>query len=181
MFVCLDASQWIYDRVCGQSSMTEFLANHTDIQEEDENMIEGDDEPRQERRDSENFQLPDLDDETKAKLLSCMDEIRGVIGDASVTDKYLVETIIKFEYDCAKALDFLLNNPVSASPATTSLASSTKQDEPDDAPVEKGKTKCFCYIRCQLILLHFCFLFVFDIILLLNQTNTCGKVRLRPK
>lgn len=124
--------------------MNEFLANHTDIQEEDETAEaerDEDDAPRQERRDSENYQLPtDLDDETKAKLLSCMDEIRGIIGDTTVTDKCLVETIMEFEYDCAKALDHLLNKPASISPTASAPLSNTKRPS-NDAPIEKGKQK----------------------------------------
>uniref|UniRef100_A0A336MLD5 CSON003262 protein n=1 Tax=Culicoides sonorensis TaxID=179676 RepID=A0A336MLD5_CULSO len=110
-----DAQQWIYDRARGQNSMTSFLANHTDIVEEDEQQTTDEPSPKHERRDSDTFTLPDLPDEEKAKLLSCMDEIRGIIGDTSVTDRLLVETIMKYNYDCSKALDHLLNNPTSES------------------------------------------------------------------
>lgn len=104
-----DASQWIYDRNKSQQSMYRFQADHTDIAEEDEEAVGG--QAVLQRRDSENYQLPDLDDESKAKLLSCMDEIRGIIGD-TVADRQLVETIMQFDYDCAKALDQLLTNQV---------------------------------------------------------------------
>lgn len=32
-----DASQWMYDRARGQHSMSSFIANNSDIEEEDEN------------------------------------------------------------------------------------------------------------------------------------------------
>lgn len=105
-----DAQQWLYDRARGQNSMASFLANNRDIEEEEEQATGEEPFPKHERRDSDNFQLPDLPDEEKAKLLSCLDEIRGIIGDTSVTDRLLVETVMQFEYDCAKALDYLLNS-----------------------------------------------------------------------
>lgn len=106
-----DAQQWLYDRARGQNSMASFLANNRDIEEEDEQAPTGEEmSPKHERRDSDAFQLPNLPDDEKAKLLSCLDEIRGIIGDTSVTDRFLVETVMRFEYDCAKALDFLLNS-----------------------------------------------------------------------
>lgn len=137
-FQCFpDASQWIYDRARGQSSLTEFQANHTDIQEEDETGMEDEEISRHERRDSENYQLPELDEETKAKLLSCMDAIRGIIGDATVSDRILVDTITRFDYDCDKALDDILNNPATASPGTPKRGTTKRQS--DDTTIEKGK------------------------------------------
>ena len=105
-----DASQWIYDRARGQHSMNEFLSNHRDIEEADEDDLEDELHPKHERRDSESFKMPDLEDEDKAKLLSCMDEIRSVLDDTTVSDKQLVETIMKYEYDYSKALDHLLSS-----------------------------------------------------------------------
>lgn len=32
-----DASQWMYDRARGQQSISSFIANNSDIEEEDEN------------------------------------------------------------------------------------------------------------------------------------------------
>lgn len=123
--------------------MTEFLANHTDIQEEDEPYDDQADHGRQERRDSEHFQMPNLDEESRAKLLSCMDEIRGILGDATVSDKTLVETIMRFDYDCAKALDHLLSNPTSdniTAAAPPTLKQQTIEREVEDEPkIIKGK------------------------------------------
>lgn len=138
--------------------MNEFLANHTDIQEEDETAME-EEVPRQERRDSEHYQLPELDEENKAKLLSCIDEIRGIIGDASVTDKNLVEAIMRFEFDCPKALDFILNNPETASPATPKRV--ITRSGSDDAPIEKGRQPFAPRGRQLISVLLFFFLFVY--------------------
>jgi len=124
-----DASQWIYDRNKSQASMNQYMANHNDIQEEEEGEESHATVDRLERRDSENYQLPDLDDESKAKLMSCMDEIRDIIG-FEKSDKQLVETIMKFDYDCAKALDCLLTSePEKVEPLPLKV---------EDVPVEKG-------------------------------------------
>lgn len=133
-----DAQQWLYDRARGQNSMASFLANHRDIVEEDEqpDLAGEEPSPKHERRDSDGFQLPDLPDEEKAKLLSCMDEIRGIIGDTSVTDRLLVETVMRFEYDCAKALDYLLNNSRSSSSRETTEEEVVKKPE---ELIEKGE------------------------------------------
>lgn len=53
--------------------------------------------------------MPILNDEDQACLVSCMDEIRNVVGE-SVSERQLVETIMKYNYDYAKALDAILNN-----------------------------------------------------------------------
>lgn len=130
-----DAQQWLYDRARGQNSMASFLANNRDIEEEEEQATGEEPFPKHERRDSDNFQLPDLPDEEKAKLLSCLDEIRGIIGDTSVTDRLLVETVIQFEYDCAKALDYLLN---SSHCSSRKVPEETIVKEPE-LSIEKGK------------------------------------------
>lgn len=61
------------------------------------------------RRDSENYQLPELNDFDKARLLSCMEEIRNISGD-SYSDKRLVEAIMANDFDYTKALDMLLTS-----------------------------------------------------------------------
>lgn len=151
-----DAQQWLYNRERGQHSMISFLTNHRDIVEEDEQPNASDEpSPKHERRDSDGFQLPDLPDEEKAKLLSCMDEIRGIVGDTSVTDHLLVETIMKFEYDCAKALDYLLNHARSSSKETTE---EKVLKEPEEL-LEKGET--FIFLR-DAVKTYFDFFFMFS-------------------
>ncbi|XP_037922498.1 HBS1-like protein isoform X1 [Hermetia illucens] len=107
-----DASQWIYDRAKGQQSMSAFMANNENIEEEDEDegCENGESSYNKKRRDSENFQMPVLDDLTQAKLMSCMEEIRNVVGDTT-SDRQIVETVMKYDYDVAKALDNILNAP----------------------------------------------------------------------
>lgn len=56
--------------------------------------------------------MPVLNDENQARLLSCMEEIRNVVGE-SVSERQLVETVLKHEYDFPKALDEILNDQAS--------------------------------------------------------------------
>ncbi|XP_055375116.1 protein HBS1 [Condylostylus longicornis] len=106
-----DASQWIYDRARGQQSISEFIKTNRNIKEEDEE----DDAERcnthneKKRRDSENFQMPVLDDLEKIKLTSCIDEIRNVVGD-TFSDKKIVDAVMQHNFDYNTALDSLLND-----------------------------------------------------------------------
>lgn len=61
--------------------------------------------------------MPDLGDEERIKLMSCLDEIRNIVGDTA-SDKVLVETLMACEYDMAKALDHVLNITSNESTAT---------------------------------------------------------------
>lgn len=75
-----DANHYLFDRARGQSSLETFLSTNEDIQEQDEEEeLEFDGKTR---RDSEIFHLPELNDFDKSRLLSCMEEIRNIIGDS---------------------------------------------------------------------------------------------------
>lgn len=130
-----DANQWIFDRNRGQASLDTFLAENENIQEQDEEEPEFDGKAR---RDSENFQLPELNDIDKAKLLSCMEEIRNIVGE-SISDKRITEAIMANDYDFTKALDMLLT-----------VGSTQPSKKPKITEVEKGNEiekgrKCFTF------------------------------------
>lgn len=82
----------------------------------------------------QNFQMPTLNDEDQACLTSCMDEIRNVVGD-SVSERQLVDTIMKFKFDFAKSLDEILNN--ATTPPSKSAAHASTSKVP---PIETGDT-----------------------------------------
>lgn len=60
-----------------------------------------------EQEESENFQKTELNDIDKSKLLSCIEEIRNIIGEIH-SDRKLTEVIIANNFDFNKALDSLL-------------------------------------------------------------------------
>ena len=85
--------------------MSSFIKNNKDIEEEDEDEQEAEQVAFEKaRRDSDNFKMPLLDEVEQAKLTSCIDEVRSVVGD-SVSERRIVETSIRFGYDITKILD----------------------------------------------------------------------------
>lgn len=103
-----DTSQWIYDRSRNQQAMAHFMESHNNIQEEAEEELADSSHSTLDRRDSIELRSLNLDEEDEAKLMSCLDELRNVIGE-TVTDNILIQTVIKHKFDCAKSLDEILN------------------------------------------------------------------------
>lgn len=85
--------------------------------------------------------MPNLNETDQVLLESCMDEIRNVVGD-TVSEKQLVETIMKHKFDCAKALDVILNNSTETSATAAATSSTSKTTTPQSAvPMETGSQK----------------------------------------
>ncbi|XP_060660047.1 protein HBS1 [Drosophila nasuta] len=101
--------QWLYDRARGQQSMSAFISKNQNIEEEAEAEDEDDEAYQKARRDSESFQMPELDEMEQAKLSSCVDEVRSVVGDA-VSERRIVETSMRFDYNIQQILDEILND-----------------------------------------------------------------------
>lgn len=74
--------------------------------------------------------MPNLNETDQVLLESCMDEIRSVVGE-TVSEKHLVETIMKHKFDCSKALDEILNS--------TSTSAATGMEKRSNQPIETGK------------------------------------------
>ncbi|XP_047523225.1 protein HBS1 [Pieris napi] len=108
--VCLspsDAAQFIYDRSRNQHAISQFLESD-DIQEEPEVDVDNS-RPSFERRESMDLRGLNLSEEDETKLMSCLDELRNVLGD-TVLDSILIQAVIKHKFDYNKALDEILNN-----------------------------------------------------------------------
>ncbi|XP_047034387.1 protein HBS1 [Helicoverpa zea] len=103
-----DTSQWIYDRSRNQQAITHFMQSHNNIEEEPEEDLADTSHPALERRESMDFRSLNLEEEDEAKLMSCLDELRNVIGD-TVSDNILIQTVIKHNFDFSKSLDDILN------------------------------------------------------------------------
>ncbi|XP_026845233.1 HBS1-like protein [Drosophila persimilis] len=114
-----DAQQWLYDRERGRQSISTFISKNKDIKEEGEHDEDAEDEAYEKaRRDSESFQMPELNEMDQAKLSSCVDEVRSVVGD-TVSERRIVETSMKFDYDIQKILDEILNGETKKSAKPT--------------------------------------------------------------
>lgn len=62
--------------------------------------------------------MPDIDEESRVKLLSCLDEVRNIVGD-SATDQDIVDTLMRLNFDMPATLDSILNATSSAAAAST--------------------------------------------------------------
>lgn len=135
-----DASQFLYNRNRQQGNLGTFL-----VREQEEPADDGGESSRSEVKIKmcgrqliltthlflpyKTFKMPDIDEESKVRLLSCLDEVRNIVGD-SATDQQIVNTVLRFNYDMTAALDHILN-------ATANAAAVPKKTAP---PVtEKGE------------------------------------------
>ncbi|CAK1548642.1 unnamed protein product [Leptosia nina] len=110
--VCLspsEAAQFLYDRSRNQHAISQFLKSD-DILEESEHDDDVDNtRPNFERRESMDLRGLNLSEDDETKLMSCLDELRNVLGD-TLSDSILVHEVLKHKFDYSKALDGILNN-----------------------------------------------------------------------
>lgn len=84
--------------------------------------------------------MPPLSDDDRAKLQSCIEEIRNVIGEAPFSERQLVDTVLKHNFDFPKSLDEILND---MSQKQEPLVKIIEKKE----PIEKGEYfHCFIWI-----------------------------------
>lgn len=69
-------------------------------------------------------------------MMSCMDEIRNIVGE-SLSDRQLVEAIMKHSYDFDAALDELLNSNKGGTPQQAEVVEKVPPKTPQE-PIEKG-------------------------------------------
>lgn len=103
--------------------------------------------------------MPLLNDEDQACLVSCMDEIRNVVGE-SVSERQLVETIMKYKFDCAKALDAILNNTATPPPTKSTEAVKQTKDSMDTGDDNLQIFSAFIDFTCKCLFYLFFFSFV---------------------
>lgn len=95
--------------------------------------------------------MPSLSENDRVLLESCMDEIRNVVGD-SISEKQLVETIMKHDFDCAKALDVILNNSTEPTTIVGPSATVSIATLPQSIiPMETGNHKSLATSRFRAI------------------------------
>lgn len=104
-----DSSQWLFDRTRSSQAISHFLDSHDDIQEEAEEESSASSLPAQTRRESTDLRSLNLTEEDEAKLMSCLDELRNVLGD-TVSENVLIKSVLIHKFDFNKALDDILNS-----------------------------------------------------------------------
>lgn len=100
---CNLTEQFMFDRT-KQSEMAAFIKDKDGIVEEDE------DAEKSHEQSMSPQTRPQLNEIDEARLQSCLDEIRNVIGD-SIPEMILVSTIVKNGFDIHRSLDAALNSP----------------------------------------------------------------------
>lgn len=100
---CNLTEQFMFDRT-KQSEMAAFIKDKDGIVEEDEDAEESHEQSISPQS------RPQLNEIDEARLQSCLDEIRNVIGD-SIPERILVSTIVKNGFDIHRSLDAVLNSP----------------------------------------------------------------------
>lgn len=70
----------------------------------------------------------DMDEESQVKLLSCLDEVRNIVGE-SASDQHIVDTVMRFNYDMAAALDSILNTTANAASTAATTSKATIPDK----------------------------------------------------
>ncbi|XP_072935671.1 protein HBS1 [Epargyreus clarus] len=101
-----DTAQFMYDRSRNQQAISHFLDSQNDIQEDVE---DEETRPSLERRESMDLRSLKLTEDDEAKLMSCLDELRNVLGD-SISDNILIQSVLNHNFDFNKSLDEVLNN-----------------------------------------------------------------------
>lgn len=79
--------------------------------------------------------MPVLSETDQARLLSCVDEIRSVIGE-TISEKRIFDTILRNNFDCTASLDEILNDTTTAS--SSSSRKPTAAIQPPKDAIEKG-------------------------------------------
>ncbi|CAH0722858.1 unnamed protein product, partial [Brenthis ino] len=103
-----DTAQWMYDRSGNQHAIANFLDSRNDIQEENEDLPEST-MPVLERRESMDLRGLNLSEDDEAKLMSCLDELRNILGD-TIPDNILIKSVLKHNFNYNQALDEILND-----------------------------------------------------------------------
>lgn len=81
----------------------------------------------------------DMDEESQVKLLSCLDEVRNIVGE-SASDQSIVDTVMRFNFDLTLALDSILSTTANAAStaATTSKATILDKGEYYKYPIKES-------------------------------------------
>lgn len=103
-----DTAQWMYDRSGNQHAIANFLDSRNDIQEENEDLPEST-MPILERRESMDLRGLNLGEDDEAKLMSCLDELRNILGD-TIPENILIKSVLNHNFNYNQALDEILND-----------------------------------------------------------------------
>lgn len=132
-----DTAQWMYDRSRNQQAISHFLESHNDIPEEGEEEVHEADHSTLARRESIDLRSLNLDEDEEAKLMSCLEELRNILGDTT-PENIMIQSVLNHKFDFNKALDEILNcnkSKVPEKPKVEPLKPPVVLIDPVNAPV----------------------------------------------
>ncbi|KAE8746118.1 hypothetical protein FOCC_FOCC007244 [Frankliniella occidentalis] len=136
-------AKYVFDRNTEKAQMSAFLAGDEDIAEDDEDAEEGGTEcPKRRDSDTLGLRTRNLSELDEARLRSCLDEIRDVIGD-SMSEASLADIILSNDFDVAKSLDAALSNAAEKSNRPPSKIKKQETPLPQREPRVHPTTDCF--------------------------------------
>ncbi|XP_002731628.1 HBS1-like protein [Saccoglossus kowalevskii] len=124
------ADEFLYHRSHQDHSLSSFMTSHNSIQEDDEDNSDNENP----LSDSKDYQKPKLNSVDEAKLQSCLEEIRNIVGD-TIPEHVLIDVIIQYNFNFERSLDAILNQTESPRGAAPPRAAANFA-----APFTKRKT-----------------------------------------
>ncbi|XP_070556541.1 HBS1-like protein isoform X4 [Ptychodera flava] len=114
------AEQFLFQRSHHEHNLSSFMREES-INEEEE---ESDDETP--LNDSRNYQRPILNPIDEAKLQSCLEEIRNIVGE-TVPEHIIIDSVLHFNFNYERALDAILNQNEPPRKSSKNASKSEKQ------------------------------------------------------
>jgi len=96
--------QYMFDRN-SENQISSFISTEKGIPEEDDECEEV---PHRARFDSTCYKKPVLNEMDEARLQSCLDEMRSVVGE-TISEAEMTDAVIKADFNCEKALQAVLS------------------------------------------------------------------------
>ncbi|XP_070556539.1 uncharacterized protein [Ptychodera flava] len=115
------AEQFLFQRSHHEHNLSSFMREES-INEEEE---ESDDETP--LNDSRNYQRPILNPIDEAKLQSCLEEIRNIVGE-TVPEHIIIDSVLHFNFNYERALDAILNQNEPPRKSSKNASKSEKQE-----------------------------------------------------
>ncbi|XP_077991183.1 uncharacterized protein LOC144445493 [Glandiceps talaboti] len=119
------ADEFLFQRSHHEQYLSSFMKEEQ-IEEEEEEDSDGE----TPLGDSRDFQRPKLNPVDEAKMQSCLEEIRNIVGE-TVPEHILIDTILQYNFNFERALDAILNQAESPRvPPQNTSRSTRKKEEP---------------------------------------------------
>ncbi|KAJ2943898.1 hypothetical protein O0L34_g8222 [Tuta absoluta] len=117
-----DMEQFIFDRTRNHQPIAHFLETDNNIQEEGEEEVAEASRPSLDRRESVDIRNLNLTEVEEARLVSCLDQLRDILGD-TISENILIQSVLDNNFDHEKVLHEILNKNETKGPEKPKSAS----------------------------------------------------------